>query len=116
IAAGVMSNGLEVAPVRLPEEAVSVYPLPTLLIDRLLNVAVPATAALGVVPLSVPPPGLVPMATPTLAVLLVRLPNWSRMRTVTAGVIVAPAFALLGCTPKASWLAAAALIVKVLLA
>src|SRR6266568_2172947 len=74
--------------------------------ERLLNVAVPLTAAPVNVPLSVPPLGLVPMATVTLAVLLVRLPLASTIWTVTAGEIVAPPFVLLGCTPKVSLLAA----------
>ena len=42
--------------------------MPALLMDRLLKVATPPTAATVVVPLSVPPPGLVPMATVTLEV------------------------------------------------
>src|SRR6185295_2882229 len=38
-AAGVMVNATEVAPVNAPDAAVSVYPAPTLSMDRLENVA-----------------------------------------------------------------------------
>ena len=58
---------------------------------RLLNVAVPAIAATVAVPLKVPLLGLVPIASVTLAVLVVALPNWSWIRTVTAGAMVLPA-------------------------
>src|SRR5678816_1670868 len=76
--------------------------------DRLENVATPLTAATVAVPESVPPPGLVPMATVTLAVELVTvLPNLSSTATSTAGLIDAPAVALLGCTVNASLDAAA---------
>ena len=54
-------------------------------IFSVLKVAVPATAATEVVPESVPLLGLVPMATATVAVLVVRLPAASRIRIVTAG-------------------------------
>ena len=77
--------------------------------ERLLNVAVPLTAATVFVPLSVPLLGFVPMATVTLAVLAVRLPNASCTCTVTAGAIEAPATVLVGCCKKASLLAAATL-------
>ena len=63
---------------------------------------------IDVVPLSVPPLGLVPMASVTLSVALVTvLPNASRTVTCTAGLIATPPLVLLGCTVKASWLAAA---------
>src|SRR5512140_229985 len=81
--------------------------------DRLENVATPATAATVVVPDSVPPPGLVPIATVTLAVELVTLfPNASCTATCTAGAMAPPAGALLGCTVKASLDAAAGLMVN----
>src|SRR5205809_679766 len=57
----------------------------------------PPLAATVVVPLSLPPPGLVPMAAVTLAVLVVRLLNWSSNCTVTAGLMATPATALVGC-------------------
>src|SRR5262245_15992571 len=76
-APAVMSNAALVAPVRPADDAASVYPAPTLSIDRLANVATPPTAARVRVPDSVPPPGLFPSATVTLAVELVRLPNAS---------------------------------------
>ena len=61
------------------------------MIDRLLNVAVPATAVTVVVPDNTPLAGLVPTATDTFAVLEVRLPLASCTSTVTAGLIDAPA-------------------------
>jgi hypothetical protein len=109
-AADVMLKLLLVAPVSVPLDAVSVYPVPALLIDRPENVATPLTAATVVLPDSVPLPGFAPIATVTLAVLVVRLPNWSRICTVGAGEIAAPAIALVGCCPNANLLAAAALI------
>jgi hypothetical protein len=74
--AAVMSNPLEVAPVSPLLLAARVYPGPTWLMLRSLNVATPFTAATEVVPESVPPPGLVPMAIPTVLVAVVsRAPN-----------------------------------------
>src|ERR1700674_5130881 len=68
----------------------STYPVPVLLIDRFENVATPFTAFTGVVPDRVPPPGLVWIAIPTDAALVVtRLLYWSSTRTVTARVSVA---------------------------
>src|SRR5437763_16476290 len=82
--------------------------------ERLENVATPLTADTAVVPESVPPPGLVPMATVMLAVELVTvLPNASCTATCTAGEIAAPAVALVGCTVKASLEAAAGLMLNV---
>src|SRR5947209_15051250 len=103
-----MSKADEVAPVSPEELAASVYPLPALLMERLLKVAVPLTAATVVVPLRVPLLGLVPIAIVTLAVLLVRLPFASRICTVTAGVMDAPATVFVGCWPNTSCVAAPA--------
>src|SRR3954471_7297719 len=76
--------------------------------DRLENVATPFTADTVAVPESVPPPGLLPMATVTLAVELVTvLLNASCTATCTAGAIDAPALALAGCTTNATLSAAA---------
>ena len=83
------------------------------MIERLLKVARPATAATVVVPESVPPAGLVPIAIVTLAVLVVRLLNWSSMRTVTAGLIETPATVLVGCCRKRRWSAAAGVMLTV---
>src|SRR5437763_8861686 len=81
--------------------------------ERLENVATPATAATAVVPDSVPPPGLVPMATVMLAVELVTvLLKASCTVTCTDGEIDTPAVALLGWTVKASLAAAAGLMVN----
>src|SRR5512132_2033936 len=71
--------------------------------DRLENVATPLTADTVVVPDSVPPPGLVPIATVMLAVELVTVfPDASCTVTCTAGEMLAPAVALLGWTVNAS--------------
>src|SRR6185369_3926562 len=81
--------------------------------DRVENVATPATAATVVVPDSVPPPGLAPMATVTLAVELVTVfPNASCTATCTDGLTAAPAVALVGCTANATFEAAAGLMLN----
>ena len=96
-AAGVILKAVVVPPVRLPSAAVRLYPVPTLLIDKLLNVAKPLTAATVAVPLSVPLPGLVPMATVTFDESeLTTLPNGSSTDTCTTGEIVTPATVVLG--------------------
>ena len=60
--------------------------------ERVEKLATPLTAATVSVPDSVPPPGLVPIATVTLAVELVTvLPNASCTATCTAGTIATPA-------------------------
>src|SRR5262245_37946455 len=78
--------------------------------ERLENVATPATADTVAVPDSTPPPGLTPIATVMLAVELVTvLPNVSSTATPTPpGLLSAtPAVALFGWTVKATLLAAA---------
>ena len=81
--------------------------MPTLLIDRLLNVATPLEAATITVPLSVPPPGFVPMAMVTLLLsLATRLPLASSTETCTAGEMLAPAAVLPGCVVNTTLLAA----------
>src|SRR5262249_49282143 len=103
-----MLNGLLVVPVRPALAALSVYPVPPLFNFKLLNVATPATALTVVVPLSVAPPGLVPIEIVTAAVLLVTtLPLASCTCTVTAGVMAVPATAFDGCCANASLVAAA---------
>src|SRR5688572_29990168 len=75
--------------------------------ERLLKVATPATADTVVVPDSVPPPGLVPIATVMLAVELVTvLLKASCTATCTAGEIAEPAVALVGWTVNATFEAA----------
>src|SRR6266566_4025460 len=96
--------------------AVSVYPVPTLSIDRLANVATPALAATVAVPVSVPLPGFVPIASVTfpvnsVAVLLLA----SSAVTCTAGVIAAPADVVLGCTENTSCVAVPAVILNAVL-
>src|SRR5262245_481759 len=81
--------------------------------ERVENVATPATAATVVVPDSAPPPGLVPMATVTWAVQLLYATLFrSCTGTCTAGAIATPATALLGCTENASLEAAAGAMLK----
>src|SRR3954465_4491704 len=71
--------------------------------DRLEKLATPADASTVVVPESVPPPGLVPIATVMLPVELVTvLPKASCTVTCTAGEMFTPAVALAGWTVKAS--------------
>ncbi|PYO79882.1 MAG: hypothetical protein DMD67_01730 [Gemmatimonadetes bacterium] len=61
------------------------------------NDATPFTAAMVTVPESVPPPALLAMETVTLPVkLVIVLPSASCALTCTAGVMAAPATALLG--------------------
>src|SRR5438034_5035810 len=83
--------------------------------ERLEKVATPPTAVTVVVPDSAPPPGLVPMATVTLAVEPVTvLPNASCTATCTDGATATPAVALVGWTVKATLEAAAGLMLKAL--
>src|SRR2546425_6433032 len=75
--------------------AVSVYPVPTLSIDRPVNVATPPDAAWVAVPDKAPPDGLVSMASVTLPVNPVAVfPFASRAVTSTAGAMLPPATAL----------------------
>ena len=87
-----------------------------MLIDTPGNVAVPLTAATVAVPDRVPALGLVPIAIVTLAVLGVRFPYWSWIWTVGEGLIEVPATVLVGCTVRASLLAAAGVLVSAKLA
>src|SRR3954469_6306353 len=81
--------------------------------ERVENVATPADAVTVVVPDSVPPPGLVPMATVMLAAELVTvLLNASCTVTCTDGAIATPATALVGWAVKASLEAAAGLMLN----
>src|SRR2546426_6439745 len=74
---------------------------------RFENVATPFTAGTLSVPASVPPAGSAPIATVMVPVKLVTVfPEASRALTCTAGVIVAPASVLLGCTVKPRCVAA----------
>src|SRR6266704_74459 len=106
-APGVMLNGILVAPVTPVVLAVTVYPVPLLLMLRVEKVATPFTAATVAVPDSVPPLGFTPIATVTLPVNPVAMfPCASRAVTWTAGVIAAPAVVVLGCTVYTSCTAA----------
>src|SRR5512141_901844 len=76
--------------------------------DSVGKEATPLTAETVVVPESVPPPALLPMATVMLAVELVTVfPKVSCTVTWTAGEMAAPAVVLVGCAVKASFEAAA---------
>src|SRR5512145_1085833 len=89
------------------------YPTPLLSMLSVENVATPALVATVFVPASVPPPGLTAIATVTLELKLVTvLPKASCAATRTAGVMVAPAAMLLGCTVKPSRVAGPGLMVK----
>src|SRR6266567_661360 len=128
-AAGVMLKVALVTPRSPSAEKLSVYPVPTLSIDKSENVASPPTAATVVlpervpppgstvvVPLSVLPPGLLPSATVTLPVNVgTRLPAGSSALSWTAGLIAPPATVLVGCWVNASRVAAPGVIVKPLL-
>src|SRR6478735_8481775 len=82
-------------------------------LDTLLKIAMPPAAATVLVPDSVPPPGLVPMAMVTLAVELVTvLLNASCTVTCTDGEMATPATAFAGWTLKASLAAAAGLMLN----
>src|SRR2546427_454408 len=101
-----MLNAVLVAPVRPVADAASVQPVPGLLMLRFAKVATPLTAATVGVPARVPLAGLVPIATVMLVVAVVTVLPWaSWTATCTAGVIAAPAAALLGCTVKTSFAA-----------
>src|SRR5438552_537262 len=68
------------------------------------KVATPLTAATAPPPVSVPPPGFVPIARVTFPVKVVAVfPAASSAVTRTAGVIAAPAVVLLGGTVNTSW-------------
>lgn len=102
-----------VAPVRPAEDADSVYPVPTLSIERLEKVATPLTALTVAVPDSVPPDGFVPIASDTEAVEVVTvLPAASLIATVTAGLMDAPATTLVGCWTNATFVGAPAVMLK----
>src|SRR6266567_2527278 len=80
---------------------------------KLEKVATPPEAAMLVVPESVPPAGLVPIATVTLPVNPVAaLPSASRAVICTAGVIAAPAVTLVGWTETNRSLAAPGVTLK----
>src|SRR6266480_1237188 len=118
-AAGVIVNATLAVPLRpLPlAEAASVYPDAALSMLSAPNVATPATAACVGVPASVPPAGLVPIATVTFpANPVALLPKASSAVTSTAGVIGAPAGASLGCTVNTSCCAAAGVMANAALA
>src|SRR5438874_13835017 len=104
---------LLVAPVRVVADAVSVYPVPGLLMLTLAKLATPLTAATVLVPARVPLAGLVPIATVMLVVAVVTVFPWASWTvTRTAGVFAAPAAALLGCTVKATLAAPPALMLN----
>ncbi len=82
--------------------------------ERPEKVATPATTVTAVPPVSVPPPGLVPMARPIVVLPspVSTLPLASSTATVTAGVIGRPAAVLVGPWTKASWAGAPDVMLK----
>src|SRR5438445_10855834 len=77
---------------------------------RFAKVATPLTAATVGVPARVPLAGLVPIASVMLVVAVVTVLPWASWTvTCTAGVLVAPAAALLGCTVNTTFAAGPAL-------
>ena len=76
--------------------------MPAVFRCRLLNVAMPLLTVTVVVLLPVRLPGPLATATVTWSVLSVlnTWPNWSRISTVTAGLMAAPAVVLVGCCTK----------------
>src|SRR2546422_826962 len=83
---------------------------------KLAKLATPSAAATGVLPGNVPPEGFVSIAMATAPANPVAvLPDASRAIRRTAGVIVAPACVVLGCTVNASLAAAAGEIVNAVL-
>src|SRR5580693_2282281 len=83
-----MLNGLLVAAVRADAVAVNVYPLPTLLMSSVENVATPFTALAVTVPDKVPAAGFVPIAMVIWLVAdVTTLPSASSTLTATAGAI-----------------------------
>src|SRR5947207_1688257 len=80
------------------------------------KVATPATAATVLVPDKVPVLGFVLIASvmfPVNPVAVLPLPSWAV--TSTAGVIAAPAVAVLGCTLNTSWVAVPAVMLNAVL-
>src|SRR2546426_12101399 len=80
------------------------------------KLATPATAATVLVPDKVPVLGFVPIASvmfPVNPVAVLPLPSWAV--TSTAGVIAAPAVAVLGCTLNTSWVAVPAVMLNAVL-
>src|SRR2546429_6741504 len=116
-APAVTLNAALVAPPPTPEEpAVSVYPVPVLLMLNRENVAMPPAAATLDVPERAPPPGFMPIATVTEPLNAVAvLPCASCAVTWTAGVIVAPATVVVGWTVKTSRLATPGVTLKTVL-
>src|SRR2546428_4481420 len=84
--------------------------------ERSLDGACPPAAPSAALPPRGPPPGCAPTARRTAAVLAVtRFPNWSSIRTVTAGEMLCPAVVVVGCWLNVSLLAAAAVMLKLVL-
>src|SRR5437667_3954539 len=97
---------LLLAPARVVADAVRVYPVPGLLMLTFAKVATPFTAATVLVPARVPLAGLVPIASVMLVVAVVTVLPWASWTvTCTAGVIAAPAAALLGSTVNTTFAA-----------
>jgi hypothetical protein len=104
-----------VAGARVPAVAVSVYPAPALLMLRSEKFATPLVGVAVVVPESVPPPGLVPIATVIVLVAVLTVLS-STSRTVTLNVgSVPPENVGPGCALNTSLVAGPAFTSKMLL-
>src|SRR2546421_610 len=96
--------------------AVRAEPAPALSMLSPEKLAPPGTAATVLVPDKVPVLGFVPIASvmfPVNPVAVLPLPSWAV--TSTAGVIAAPAVAVLGCTLNTSWVAVPAVMLNAVL-
>src|SRR5271157_5675525 len=82
--------------------------------ERVENVATPATTAVAEPPVSVPPPGLIPMARLTVVEWspVSMLPFASSTATVTAGVIAEPAAVVVGPWRKTRWVGVPGVMLK----
>src|SRR5437899_1337153 len=114
-AAGVMLKVALVTPRSPSAEKLSVYPVPTLSIDKSENVASPPTAATVVVPDNVPLPGLLSVTVTCPVKVVARFPSPSSARTFTAGLKLLPPVIVLGCVPNTSWVTGPAMILNELL-
>jgi hypothetical protein len=113
---GVIENMPLVVDTRPLADATRVYPSPALSIERSPKLAEPAEAFTAMVPLRTAPAGLVPMliVINELAVVTV-LPRLSWTTTVGGPGSGSPAVVLVGCVENASFVAAAAVTLKVAL-
>src|SRR5690348_8029746 len=112
-APGVMLKPELVAPVTPVAEALKVYPVPTLSIDKPEKVATPDTGVWPAPPVRAPPPALFPIASETaFAKPVATLSLASSAVTVTAGAMAAWDAALVGSCEKTRCVAAPGVMLK----